>query len=46
MTVFDVLIWAGAALTLAGLAGLVWCILTVSRARRAGIGDAAGREKM
>lgn len=32
---FDVMIWAGAALSFAGLAGLVWCIVRVMRARRA-----------
>lgn len=46
MTLFDVIIWAGAALTFAGLAGLVWCIVTVSRARKAGMSDEALREKM
>ena len=46
MTVFDWLIWGGAALTLAGVAALVWCILTVARARRAGLDDAALRERM
>ncbi|SCY01020.1 hypothetical protein [Paracoccus tibetensis] len=46
MTLFDAIIWIGAALTLAGLAGLVWCIVTVSRAKRAGMEDAALREKM
>ena len=35
------LIWIGAAMTLAGLAGIVWCIVTVSRARKAGLDDAA-----
>lgn len=46
MTLFDVIIWAGAALTFAGLAGLVWCIVTVARARKAGMSDEALREKM
>ena len=36
---FDVIIWAGAALSLMGLAGIIWCILRVSRARRAKLGD-------
>lgn len=35
----EVLIWLGAAVTLAGLALLVWCILRVIRARRAGLSD-------
>lgn len=38
------LIWAGAALSLAGLAGLVWCIVHVWRARRADLSDEALRE--
>ena len=35
----EILIWLGAAVTLAGLALLVWCILRVVRARRAGLSD-------
>jgi len=35
------LIWIGAAMTLAGLAGIIWCIVTVMRARRAGMEDSA-----
>ena len=31
----DALIWAGAAVSVIGLAGIVWCILLVVRARRA-----------
>jgi hypothetical protein len=34
-------IWSGAALTLLGLAGLVWCILLAFRAKRSGLDDAA-----
>ena len=36
----DWLIWIGAAVTLAGLAGLIWAIAGVARARRGG-GDEA-----
>lgn len=36
---FDIMIWAGVAMSLAGLAGLFWCILRVGRARRAKISD-------
>jgi hypothetical protein len=36
----DLLIWTGAGLSLLGLCGLVWCILRVLRARRAGLSDA------
>ncbi|WP_295047187.1 hypothetical protein [uncultured Paracoccus sp.] len=46
MTVFDGLIWGGAALTLAGVAALIWCVLAVARARKAGLDDAALRERM
>jgi len=35
----DWLIWGGAALSLAGLAGIVLSILKVQRARRAGLSD-------
>lgn len=31
------LVVAGAVLTLAGVAGLVWCVLTAMKARRAGL---------
>ncbi|MGQ0564553.1 MAG: hypothetical protein ACT4OK_05715 [Gemmobacter sp.] len=33
------LVWIGAALALAGVAGLVWCILLALRARRSGLDD-------
>lgn len=46
MTVFDWLIWGGAGLTLAGVAALVWCIVTVARARKAGLDDTALRQRM
>ena len=38
-TVFDMLIWGGACLSLVGLMGLVWCIIAVWRARRAQLPD-------
>ena len=37
---FEFMIWAGATVSLVGLAGLVWCILRVAKARRAGLSDA------
>ena len=40
------LIWGGAGVTLLGLAGLVACIVAVSRARRARLEDAALRAKL
>jgi hypothetical protein len=33
------LIWLGALVSLIGLAGLVWCIIKVWRARKAGLDD-------
>jgi hypothetical protein len=38
------LIWGGAVVSLAGLAGLVWCIVRVWKARRAGLPDEELRE--
>ena len=40
------MIWIGAAVTVAGLGGIVWCILDTLRARRAGLTDAAMRTRM
>ncbi|MEX0318544.1 MAG: hypothetical protein AB3N21_11370 [Ruegeria sp.] len=40
---FETIIWGGAALSLIGLAGLVWCILRLVRARRANLSDDALR---
>jgi len=42
-TVFDWIIWSGAALSLLGLVGLVWCIFKVTRAKRAQLDDDAMR---
>ncbi|WP_300034760.1 hypothetical protein [uncultured Roseobacter sp.] len=38
-TIFDIIIWSGAGVSLLGLAGLVWCIVYVARARRARLSD-------
>lgn len=40
---FEVMVWAGAALSLVGVGGLVWCILQVAKAKRAGLEDDALR---
>ena len=40
------LIWAGAVITLLGLSGLVWCIVSVLRARRAGLTEDALRQRL
>jgi hypothetical protein len=45
-SLFDVIIWSGTALSLLGLLGLVYCILRVSRAKRAGIDDEAMRAEL
>jgi hypothetical protein len=42
----DWLIWAGAAVALVGLAGLIWCITLAVQARRAGLDDAALRARL
>ena len=39
MTIWGGLIWGGTALTAAGLAALVWCIVTAARAKARGLAD-------
>ncbi|MFI0394810.1 hypothetical protein [Paracoccus jiaweipingae] len=46
MTAFDLMIWGGAALTTAGLMAILWCILTVARARRGALPDDQMRARM
>lgn len=46
MGLFDIIIWAGAAITLAGVAGLVACVVYVVRLRRAGLPDAEMRKHL
>jgi len=41
-----ILIWIGAALTLIGFAGIIWSIVAVMRARRAGLDDTALRARL
>ncbi|CUH86166.1 hypothetical protein PH5382_00073 [Phaeobacter sp. CECT 5382] len=40
---FEAIVWAGAALSVAGLLGLVWCIVRVAKARRQKLDDEALR---
>ena len=40
---FEILVWVGAALSVAGLLGLVWCIVRVAKARRQKLDDDALR---
>ncbi len=42
----DWLIWVGAALTMLGVIGLLWCILAVASARRAGLDDRAMKQRL
>ncbi|KFE35819.1 hypothetical protein [Thioclava atlantica] len=42
----EFLIWAGAAVSVAGLAGIFWCIFTVAKAKRAGLEDAELRARL
>lgn len=39
-------IWAGAALTVVGLAGLIYCVLRATKAKRLGLDDAAMRAEL
>jgi len=39
-------IWAGVAMSLLGLAGIVYCMVAVWRAKRAGLSDAALRARL
>lgn len=42
-SLFDILIWFGALVSLVGLVGLVWCIFKVMRAKRANLSEEAMR---
>lgn len=42
----EMLIWAGAAVTLAGVAGLLACVVSVARARRAGLDEDALKARL
>lgn len=42
----DILIWIGSALTLAGVAALIYCIFAALKARRAGLPDDALRARL
>lgn len=46
MQTADMLIWAGTALTLAGVVGLIAVVLHVARLRRAGLDEAALRRAL
>ena len=42
----EALVWIGTAVSLAGVAGLLACVVAVARARRAGLDDAALRARL
>ncbi|WP_226782707.1 hypothetical protein [Oceaniglobus trochenteri] len=42
----DSVIWSGAALSLVGLCGLIWCIVSAVRIRRSGAEDAEMRARL
>ncbi len=42
----EALVWIGAAVSLVGLGGIVWCIVAAMRARRAGLPDEALRARL
>ncbi len=42
----EAIVWIGAALTLVGLAMLVWCIVAVMRAKRAGLDEDALKARL
>lgn len=41
-----ILIWIGALITLLGLAGLIWCVVTVQKARKENLDDDAMKERL
>ncbi len=46
LSIFEIIIWAGTAVSLLGLLGLVYCIVRVSRAKRAGMSDEEMRAEL
>ncbi|MDC1480890.1 hypothetical protein N8146_00930 [Ascidiaceihabitans sp.] len=38
-SIFDMIIWGGAVISVIGLIGIVWCIIRVSRSKRANLTD-------
>lgn len=41
-----IIVWSGAAISLIGLVGLIWCIIRVARAKRAGLSDEDMRKEV
>ncbi len=42
----EILVWGGAAVTLAGFGGIIWSILAVFRAKKAGLDDTGLRDRL
>jgi len=42
----DILIWLGAAISIAGLVGIFWCIAAITRAKKAGLDDDTLRARL
>ncbi len=42
----EYLVWIGAAISVAGLLGLVWCIVAIARARRSNLPEEAMRARL
>lgn len=42
----ELMIWGGAALSLVGVAGLVWCIVLAFKARKSGLPDDQIRQRL
>ena len=42
----EILVWIGAIVSVAGLCGLIWCIVSVARARRENLSDQDLRDRI
>ncbi len=42
----ELLVWIGAAISLIGVAGLVWCVLAATRARRENLDEEAMKSRL
>lgn len=42
----ELLVWIGAALSVAGLAGLMWCIFAIARAKRSNLPEDKMRDRL
>jgi hypothetical protein len=42
----EMIVWIGAALTLVGLGMLIWCIVSVAKAKRAGLTEEALKTRL